>query len=183
MKYNDVLPECYIDTMLIGTLLNADVNHKYGCNEIAKDMKKGRHKDDFAIGIIDNDKRTPPYADDFDEVGKTENMIILKHKKKHQYMIKIGQEHKAIETFIKANVEAIGMTMEKFDLPSDLDALTDITKNSITTRKDPRILKVCKAIQASPEVARLKDVLDYLISKKYTVDVNVLKEKINQEIV
>lgn len=51
MKHNDILPECFIDSTLIGTLLSAKVSHKHSCNEVAKEMEKGRLKDKFAVGI------------------------------------------------------------------------------------------------------------------------------------
>ena len=47
-----------------------------------------------------------------------------------------------METFIKANVDAIGMKMEDFDLPSDLAELIEQTKDSVSTQKDPRILSL-----------------------------------------
>lgn len=137
MKHNDILPECFIDSTLIGTLLSAKVSHKHSCNEVAKEMEKGRLKDKFAVGIIDNDKRRVSYIDEFDEVGKTENLTFLWHKVKHQYLIKVGKVHKAMETFLKANVEAMGMKMEDFDLPSNLEELQESTKDSIATLKDP----------------------------------------------
>ena len=83
-----------------------------------------------------------------------------------------------MESFIKANVEAIGMKMEDFGLPSDLDELTKQTKDSISTRKDPRLLRLFKALRWSPEVAKLKDVLEYLAANKYNVDLEELKKKI-----
>ena len=60
MKMKDwhVVPECYIDTSLTEFLLNSSgVNHKKGCNEVARSMKETNLKDQFSIGIIDNDKR------------------------------------------------------------------------------------------------------------------------------
>jgi len=84
-----------------------------------------------------------------------------------------------METFVKANVEAIGMKMEDFDLPSDLAELIEQTKDNISTQKDPRILKLCKTMRQSPEVAKLQDVLSYLAVNKYEVDIEELKKKIN----
>jgi len=150
MKYNDIMPECYIDTTLVRSLLDAQVSHKHSCNEVAKEMRNGKYKDAFAVGIIDNDKRKVSYIDEFEEIGKTDNLTYLKHKRKHQFLIKVGKEHEAMETFIKENVEAIGMKMEDFDLPSDLDKLIAVTKDSITTQKDSRILRLCKALRQSP---------------------------------
>ena len=176
MKFNNIMPECYIDSTLVSTLLDATVSHKHSCNEVAKEMKIGRYKDAFAVGIIDNDKRKITYIEGFEEIGRTENLTFLKHKEKHHYVIKVGKEHKAMETFIKANVEAIGMRMEDFGLPSDLDDLLEITKDSIATQKDPRILKLCKTMRQSPEVAKLQGVLSYLSEKKYNADIEAIKE-------
>jgi hypothetical protein len=111
-------------------------------------------------------------------IGQTDNLTFLKHKDKQHYVIKVGKEHKAMETFIKANVEAIGMKMEDFNLPSDLDDLIEQTKDSITTQKDPRILKLCKTMRQSLEVAILQEVLAYLAKNKYNSDVEVIKRMI-----
>ena len=170
MKHNDIMPECFIDTTIVTVLLDAQVSHKHNCDEVAKAMERGNFKDAFAVGIIDNDKRKITYIEGFEEIGRTDNLTFLKHKDKHQYVIK--------ETFIKANVEAIGMKMEDFGLPSDLDELTKQTKDSISTRKDPRLLSLFKALRRSPEVAKLKDVLEYLAANKYNVDLEELKKKI-----
>ena len=179
MKYNEIMPECYIDSTLVASLLDdAKVNHKHSSNEVAKAMEKGKYKDAFAVGIIDNDKRKISYIEGFEEIGRTDNLTFLKHKNKHQYVIKVGKDHKAMETFIQANVEAMGMKMEDFDLPSDLAELIEQTKDSLTTQKDARILKLCKALRQSPEVAKLQDVLSYLAANKYDVDIEELKNKI-----
>lgn len=173
------MPECYIDTTLVKSLLNAEVNHKHSCTEVSREMEKGRYKDAFAVGIIDNDKRKLSYIEnDFVKIGQTDNLTFLKHKDKHHYVIKVGKEHNAIETFIKANIEAIGMKMEDFDLPSDITKLKDQTKDSITTQKNPRILYLCKTIQQSPEVAKLQEVLEYLAKNKYNSDVEAIKRMI-----
>ena len=178
MKYNEIMPECFIDSTLVASLLDADVNHKHSCNEVAREMEKGKYKDTFAVGIIDNDKRKISYIESFVEIGRTDNLTFLRHKDKPHYVIKVGKEHKAMETFIKANVDAIGMKMEDFDLPSDLAELMEQTKDSISTQKDPRIQKLCKAIRQSPEVAILQDILSYLAANKYNVDIDGLKKKI-----
>lgn len=176
MKHNDIMPECYIDTTLVGVLMDAKVSHKHSCNEVAIEMEKGKHKDAFAVGIIDNDKRKISYFERFDEIGRTENLTFLKHREKSHYLIKVGQDHKAMETFIKVNVEAMGKNMEDFGLPSNLHDLIETTKNSVSTQKDPRILKLCKAMDQSPEGAKLKKVLEYLATNKYNVDIEALKQ-------
>ena len=81
-----------------------------------------------------------------------------------------------METFIKANVEALGMRMENFDLPSDIDSLIETTKDSISSQKDPRIQKLFVTLRLFPEVTTLKEVLDYLTSNTYAVDLEMLKK-------
>lgn len=178
MKYNEIMPECYIDTTLVESLLDAKVSHKHSCNEVSKEMEKGKYKDAFAVGIIDNDKRKLSYIEGFNEIGRTENLTFLKHKNKHHYVIKVGKEHKAMETFIKTNVEAMGMKMEDFDLPSNLAELIELTKNNTTTQKNPKILKLCKTMCKSQEVTKLQEVLEYLVTNKYNVNVEEIKRMI-----
>ncbi len=173
------MPECFIDTTLVGTLLGANVSHKHSCNEVAREMEKGKFKDAFAVGIIDNDKRKLSYIEDFEKIGQTDNLTFLKHKNKHQYVIKVGKEHKAMETFIKANVEAIGMKMEDFGLPSDIEKLIEQTKNRVSTQKDHRILNLCKTMCQSPEVAKFQNVLEYLATNKYDADLEAIKQMIS----
>jgi hypothetical protein len=69
--------------------------------------------------------------------------------------------------------------MEDFDLPSDLAELIEQTK-SVSTMKDPRIQKLFKTLRQSPEVAKLQDILAYLATNKYNVDIEELKNKIAQ---
>lgn len=85
-----------------------------------------------------------------------------------------------METFIKASIEAIGMKMEDFGLPSDLDRLIEQTKDSTSTQKDPRLLRLCKTMLKSPEVAKLQSVLNYLAENKYEVKIDNLKKIINE---
>lgn len=40
MKYNEIMPECFIDTTLVSSLLEAKVSHKHSCNEVAREMDK-----------------------------------------------------------------------------------------------------------------------------------------------
>lgn len=174
------MPECYIDSTLVKSLLDADVNHKHSCTEVSREMEKGHYKDTFAVGIIDNDKRKLSYIEDgFVKIGQTENLTFLKHRDKHQFVIKVGKEHKAMETFIKANVDAIGMKMEDFNLSSDISQLIAQTKDSVTTQKDPRILKLCKMLRKSSEVTILQRVLNYLATNKYNADINKIKMMIS----
>lgn len=58
-----IMPECYVDTNLIETIVPPErigstcgYNHKRSCNKVIDEML-GKLKDDFAVGIVDIDKR------------------------------------------------------------------------------------------------------------------------------
>ena len=85
------VPECYFDTVLIKNILDVGkVNHQHGCQTVLQELKTSKRlKDDFAVGIIDKDKRVlKEIKDDFEEIRElsTENLILLKHKKKNHYI-------------------------------------------------------------------------------------------------
>lgn len=57
----DILPECFVDTNIVNTFLKmeglyTDANHCHGCNKVGNMMQQNL-KDEFALGIIDNDKK------------------------------------------------------------------------------------------------------------------------------
>lgn len=58
-KNLNIIPECYVDTLLLETIIsnNKEFNHQKGCNTVAKRMKENLN-DKFALGVIDNDKKT-----------------------------------------------------------------------------------------------------------------------------
>ena len=55
MKDLYFVPECYVDTNLVESLLDTDgVNHQKGCNTVVNTMKGKVLKDSFAVGVIDS---------------------------------------------------------------------------------------------------------------------------------
>lgn len=74
-----IVPECYIDTNLAEYLLDSHgVNHQKGCNAVAKKMMESNLKDQFSIGIIDNDKRQHSYVNEFTEIAHTKELSRLR---------------------------------------------------------------------------------------------------------
>ena len=85
-----IVPECYIDTNLTEFLLDSHgVNHQKGCNAVAKKMMESNLKDQFSIGIIDNDKRQHSYVNEFTEIAQTLHVTLLKHKERPHYFIRV----------------------------------------------------------------------------------------------
>lgn len=164
------MAECYIDTTFISSLLGTDVNHKNNCAEVLKALsksKKGKFADRFAIGIIDNDKRPTTESKYYVEFAKTKRLTFCKHPEDPHYLIKVGELHKAMETFLLENAKEANIDLAELNLPSDFDGFKKITKHQITSTKDERLLKLFKHLRKANEVRMLKKVLEYLTSEQY----------------
>lgn len=77
-----ILPECYVDTNLIETVAptTTGYNHQKGCGTVVKRMQD-KFSDEFALGIIDKDKKELDYLANFDQVCNKGNLELYKHKK------------------------------------------------------------------------------------------------------
>lgn len=173
-RINYIIPECYIDTNLIKTLLNVDgVNHQKGCNQVCKVIKE-KFADKFAVGIIDNDKMKPPYLSEFKEIAHSEHIALFKHPQKAHFIITISP---AMEGFILDNAQANDIVLSEYNLPSDLDAMKLITKD-VQSDKEPRFRKFFYTMAYCGEFHKLQKALNYLSANTYQSECNELKKMI-----
>jgi len=164
MKDLYFVPECYVDTNLVESLLDTDgVNHQKGCNTVVNTMKGKVLKDSFAVGVIDSDKRKPSYVNEFKEIAHTEHLSLLKHTTKTHYLIMVSP---AMDKFIIDCAEEEGVNLREYDLPSDLDAFKDQTK-AVSTKNDVRFKRLFKKLKNNVEITILCNVLNYLKSNQY----------------
>ncbi len=130
-KNLDFIPECYVDTNLVETLLSLHkhftkgVNHQMGCNGVDNAIK-GKFEYSFAVGIIDADKRQPRYLDEFDRIAGSEHLALYKHNSKHHYIMRVSP---AMDGFILACAEEVKVDMCEYGLSSDLETFTGETKD------------------------------------------------------
>ncbi len=120
-----VVPECYIDTMLLKVLVPPKKrwNHQHGCHNVSRELEKGKLKDTFAIGIIDNDKKQVRYLEQFTEIDKlvddNDTGVILFNNNNH-YFIQICP---AIDLLIIRVSEEEKINLSDYGVPADLDGL------------------------------------------------------------
>ncbi len=84
-----VIPECFIDTRLVKALVPPLVryNHQHGCSNVAKFMQS-KLKGDFALGIIDKDKKALKYLDECQLVCEHDGFLqLLKHQTQNHFLI------------------------------------------------------------------------------------------------
>lgn len=126
---------------------------------------------EFAVGIIDNDKRQPSYVKQFTSIRKTAHIELLKHTDRPHYIIRVSP---AIERFLLDI--ASSETLHKFGLPSQLKELTGFTKSlpDEIAKKIERLTKVLCSNEKS-EMSTLKRILEYLDQHKYQVCLKTLE--------
>ncbi len=173
-KLFNVIPECYIDTNLIEFLLNAKVNHQHSCNNVVKTLNN--KKDEFAIGIIDNDKRAVAYIKDCEKIIETKRLKFFKHKERNQYLITISP---AADRFILNIAKEQGVDVSNFELQINLKDFLKETKTE-TSNKDQRFKKLFKEIKNHKEISLLQKVLTYLCENKYQSNVEEIKALCNE---
>lgn len=169
-----IIPECYIDSCLIEVLLVADkdyVNHDKGNGSVAKKMKEG-FKDDFCLGIIDEDKEPIDYLKEFNERKATEYLKLWKHEQKHHYIIQIRP---VIEKWFVRICNENEINLTEFDLPTDLKSLMRITK-SISSRKDERFIKLFKQMKNKncQPLMKFKEWVEFLKINKHNSNLDLL---------
>lgn len=165
-----IIPECYVDTNLVETLVcNDGCNHHKGCNNVAKVMQT-KFAQRFAIGIIDADKRRPGYLAEFVALASSAHLTLYRHLKRKHYIILVSP---AVDTFILACAGSAGVKMEDFGLPSKLMDFTEQAKK-VMSNKDKRFKRLFRASENSAELQLLKSVLTYLADNPYNADESIL---------
>jgi hypothetical protein len=167
-----IVPECYIDTNLAEYLLDSHgVNHQKGCNAVAKKMMESNLKDQFSIGIIDNDKRQHSYVSEFTEIAHTQHVALLKHKERPHYFVRISP---AMDQFILDCATEQGINLQDYGLPTELVEFTKITKD-VKAKNDFRFKSLFGALENSIEITKLRSVLNYLNDEQYKCDTTELQ--------
>lgn len=169
------MPECYADTLLIDTLVPAKkgYNHQHSCFNVEREMMYGKLKNQFAVGIIDNDKLQVNYLREFEEIDKVlDSLILWKHPTKDHYIIQVCP---ALEGWLW-NVCKKG-EIKSFEFAQSIEKLKVLTKTK-TSIKDSRLKNLFKEISQREdliEVRKLKGWIKLLKEKNYQVDINELK--------
>ncbi|RZJ23729.1 MAG: hypothetical protein EON51_02295 [Acinetobacter sp.] len=170
-----IIPECFVDTNLIETLVppQRQYNHQKGCGTVTKVMRE-RFADRFALGIIDKDKLEVDYLKEFNVVYSKGSLILHKHKTRHHYIIQI---YPAMERFIMLCAANTGLSLNDFDLPLDFQQLKKQSK-TVNSKNDQRFKGLFKALinNESEEMLRLTAWIAYLKEKNYHVDISEIEK-------
>lgn len=170
--YLCIIPECFADTNLVQTLLRVkSVNHQKSCGHVTNEMQK-RFYDEFAVGVIDLDKKQSQYSEDSVVIASSEEFSVCKHPNSHHYLIKI---HNVLEKFIINCAKEQGLDCSALGIPMEKEELMKFTKKQ-EAKRNPLLTKFFKQLSGSKEMRLLKEVLEYLHTNKYSVDEEQLRQ-------
>lgn len=170
-----IIPECYIDTNLVETICppnSRGYNHTKGVGTVAKKMKE-KFADDFAVGIIDKDKKEIDYLQEFDCVFECEDMLLFKHRIKHHYIIQIAP---AMEKWILKQADNEMINLNDFNIPTDLKGLIKKTKAEITSKYDADFKRLFLHLLSveNKNILLLQQWIEYLKAYNYQAQVSDL---------
>ena len=178
MMDNHILPECYLDTNMMETLLPTKIgyNHQKCCTSVTKAMQSKKLIDDFAIGILDKDKKPPPYLKEFKLIKSSYDVELYKHSTKNHYLIL----HPVIEKWLIAECQQVNLSLEIYELSNNIEELKKQSKPA-TSKSDDRFKRLFKALKKNNAkgITLLFEWTDYLINNPYNADETILINKGN----
>lgn len=141
----NIVPECYIDTLVAKIIVQGKLNHQMGCSQVANKLSV-EFKDHIALGIIDEDKdkgSVHPYIKEFDTKISVANLLLKKHRQREHYLILICPE---IENWLLNDAKSVNIDLSSFELPPDLKGLIKLSKTK-DINKNPDFNRLIKALE------------------------------------
>jgi len=122
-----IVPECYADTRLAEILMQSKrCNHQKNLGQVANTLKN-KLKDLPALGIVDDDKGSiPRYFSEFDLLLQTQDLKLLKHHNRNQYLIIICP---AIKQCLLNTAKEEAVNQLDFGIKEGLKEFTNLTKS------------------------------------------------------
>ncbi len=167
-----IIPECYLDTMLIETLVfpKKAYNHQKGCHTVAKVMQE-RFTNTFALGILDNDKEQVCYLAEFTKIAEQHSVTLFRHPDKHHYIIL----YPPMESWLIKQAEENNLALTDYELPTDLKGLRKIKAPSRKVAdRFKRLFRDLKN-QNAEGIGVLKKWTAYLKEHHRNADINTLQ--------
>lgn len=184
-------PECHTDTLLIKTILNGNPNHQHSINKVINSFYKivdrknniKRLKDEFIVGIIDNDLEWNEFEECFELIASyNDEFFIYQRMKEYQYHYLIFI-NPAIERFILNTADSIHLDTNDFNIPNDLDDLKKITKHPAqwTNEIKANFINLFQHLfyQEKNAIFVLRNCILYLLKENYKLDSKKLIEITN----
>ncbi|MCC6460366.1 MAG: hypothetical protein IT260_07830 [Saprospiraceae bacterium] len=110
MTHNQIIPECFADTLLVKILGFHRANHQGGIGRVLKVLEQN-FKNRPSVGIVDDDKTTPKDLDQF---------VVVEEREKVRKLCKPNSQHvilvvsPAFEDWVFENAKAVQVNPEQY---------------------------------------------------------------------
>ncbi len=143
---NRVLPECFIDTLLVRFAIDDKPRHMDGIGEVAKLMRNSPRK--LLVGVVDNDKNLPPYFKDFEIIERKAGLLFKKHNSFKHYLIFVDPD---CENWLFETANSLGVNTKQYGF-KDVKSLKRATKRMavVDNPKVKDFLNTLKQKKGSP---------------------------------
>jgi len=170
------IPECYFDTVIVKKLLgtNKRLLHLKGCNNVINKLKGKDLKNEFAVAIIDKDKKEVDYLGECSIVREVGYLILWKHNVEKHFIFQLNPP---IEKWTFRILQDAGLKLEDFGYSSNFKSMKKAIKEDLDDEDDKDVVKLADAIIATKceTITFFKASLQYLKEKNYAADINELK--------
>jgi len=170
------MPECYLDTNLVEVLLDKpnSVNHTKGNSSVAAKMKNRKFKDNFAVGILDDDKRKLREIEECDKIERLwrAGLKLFHNKPKQHYFILIVP---AVEMWILNECEKAKIDLSTYNLPVNLRDMKSL--KGFAQRNDINFKKLFREMlmnENCDEIIELKRWLLFFKENNYNTNIDLL---------
>lgn len=172
-RQENLFPECNVDTNLMSHIVGRPVIHKGCCNKV---MKALNSTDDFAIGVIDDDKMQPTIDADFVKYEfnppyPKPHISFYPHKDGKRFLFKVS---KAMDQFVWDAAQEMHADLGIIGYPSNEAEFRKITKLEDAS-ENPKLRQLFVQIKDYPELVAFRNTIKYLINTKYDTDVEIAK--------
>ena len=171
---NHILPECFLDTNLVETLVppvNA-YNHQESNGAVTREMQGIKLNNEFAVGIIDRDKQEVKYLKEFELLANKSDVDLYKHPEKNHCMI----VHPPLEKWIITECESVNLNLQDYVSFTNFKEFKKIAKTR-TSKYDRRFKSLFEDLKKNKAagIIQLLEWTNYLINNPYQADINLLK--------
>ncbi|HWK07614.1 MAG TPA: hypothetical protein VNS58_28480 [Puia sp.] len=153
IDYPNLIPECNVDTVFVEMLGYKNPNHAPSISQVSAILEK-KKANQKAIGFVDGDKKMPKYFDQFEVLDKINNVRLLKHPNKDQYLVVVQP---AMDKFIFSLCNSLGINLADYHFPRELKAFIGFTKKQ-SIKNDSNFKNLLNTISQKKclEVAKIR---------------------------
>lgn len=174
--HSSFIPECYLDSNLVETILKAFncVNHRKGNSNVVGRMEEERLSDKFLVAVIDDDKVKVKGLEKYTQVGRLsrKGLKVFEHPLKRHFLIQLSP---AIERWLINECGKAGINLSEYGFPDTIKGWKNLKNRS--QRNDEKFKDLFRLMlknEKCDEIIELKRWLIFFRDNNYNSNLDLL---------